>query len=141
MVILSSYFPNFDLTDAKIAIWREALFDLSDAQVMDGVKKFCLATKEIYPGTNIIAYIREYALEINEQETAGEAWASVLGAAGGRKTRDWTPPSQLAKRAADCIGGYDHIGYSENSEATRAHFFRVFADLQKRESFNKSIGR
>ncbi len=51
------------------------LSDLTEDQFYIAVKKFCMMHKEIYPGTNIIPYLREYAFKLDERMTGEEAWA------------------------------------------------------------------
>ena len=53
------------------------LGDLTESQFSTAVRKIVLTHKEIYPGTNIVAVIREYALcDLNESNWV-EAWAEV----------------------------------------------------------------
>jgi len=49
------------------------LADLTEEQFVRGVKKFCLEHPEIYPGTNIIAHIRNYGLGIKKRDLKAEA--------------------------------------------------------------------
>jgi hypothetical protein len=53
----------------------ELFSDLTVDELNLGVKRFCLETKEIYPGTNIIAHIRGYGKpEKTFEQIAKERW-------------------------------------------------------------------
>lgn len=88
----------------------------------------CSAQTEIYPGTNIPALIRKYALD-DSHPTQGEAWRMVQEQIGR------TPPrftDSLVDRAVKCVGWRD-INFSENVEALRAHFMKIYQQFVDRE--------
>lgn len=47
--------------------------DLTDEQFSRGVSRFCLEHPEIYPGTNVVAHIRNYGLGIKKRDYKSEA--------------------------------------------------------------------
>lgn len=120
--------------DIQIRAWYEGLRDLSEEEFRRGVTKFFKTHKEIYPNTNILAYIREYAL-VDELEfpTEAEAWDMVhkemsrVGGSYGRPEINCEP----VQKAVEIIT-WREICLSDNPEAVRAHFFKVYNSLLKR---------
>lgn len=72
-MILGEAFPSLKLTEKKLEIWALLLKDLTEEQFVKGVTKFCLEHPEIYPGTNIIAHIRNYGLGKKKRDLRSEA--------------------------------------------------------------------
>lgn len=140
LMILTTHFPSLLLTDARVAIWREMLGDLTEAQFIRGVRAFCLSHREIYPGTNVIANIRHYALTDPKRPTASEAWELVLREihhAGSYEKPKFDDP--LIAKAVACIG-WSEICRSEQIGVERAHFLRAYDELVERERFNAVAG-
>ena len=69
MIILIASFPNLVIPKERAVIMHELLSDLSQEEFFIGLKEFCLKQKEIYPGTNIIAHIREYGKPEKKEKT------------------------------------------------------------------------
>lgn len=95
---------------------------------------FCRLHAEIFPNTNVPAHIRKYALvEALSFPTSGEAWQMVLreiSRVGGYKAPEIQDP--IVAEAVRCVGWKD-ICYSENVEATRAHFMKAYDQLLSRK--------
>lgn len=116
------------------------LSDLNQDQFLKGVRAFCLKHKEIYPNTNIVAYIREYGLIDQNRKNSAEAWGEVLEQVG--RTGSYGVPefsTELIKKAVQCVGWRD-ICLSENIGVERAHFLRAYDRLIERENFNALTG-
>lgn len=100
---------------------------------MRGIKTFCLKHKEIYPNTNIIAYIREYALDDPKELIAEEAWGELrneqsrVGGIYGSPNFDDETLRKTVK-----IMGWRNLCLSTNEEADRAHFMKIFSALKVR---------
>ena len=65
--------------------------------------------------------------------TAGEAWGAVMDSF--RRTSFDQPEllgHPLVSEAIRCMGGLEVIGMSENNMADRAHFLKIFEQLQER---------
>jgi hypothetical protein len=111
-----------------------ALGDLSREQLETGLRKFYRTRKEIYPNTNLGAVIRELALVDNLQyPTSAEAWEMVrreMARVGGSYGTPAVPIAPVQK-AIETIS-WREICLSENPEAVRAHFFKVYDALVKR---------
>jgi len=62
---LLEVFKNLSASKKRLDIWHDLLNDIEDKQFEDAVKKICREVRDIYPGTNIVALIRE---QINEDD-------------------------------------------------------------------------
>lgn len=62
LIVLEGCFPNLKLSKQQLDIWATMLSDLTEEQFITGMKKFCLEHKEIFPNTNVVAYIRDYGI-------------------------------------------------------------------------------
>jgi hypothetical protein len=134
MAVLTTHFPNLDLTPGKISIYHQTLSDLSEVQLQAAVRTFCLAHEEIYPGTNLIAKLRKYALGHHNRETAAEAWEKVLcGAKGQQVFLD----NEISERVVAFMGGFQELGNSTNTIADRAHFMRMYDVELDRANFRE----
>lgn len=94
--------------------------------------------KEIFPNTNVIAYIREYSFD--DRDTPAEAWGDVLTAL--KRLGSWTTPvfdNEITQKAVDCMG-WQCLCESTNVEADRAHFMKMYEQLLSREKKNKLNG-
>ena len=60
MVVLGKHFPCLRAEKERMTTMYEFLKDLSNVEFENGVREFCKRQKEIYPNTNIVAYIREF---------------------------------------------------------------------------------
>jgi len=112
------------------------LSDLTDAEFISGIKSFCFAHKDIYPGTNIIAHIRHYAFTDPNRKTAQEAWGKVLrevSRIGSYGQPVFSTPE--IKQSVDCVGWRD-ICLSQNIGVERAHFMRAYDGIIDRDTFN-----
>ena len=136
MLMLSNQFPNVILNEERVTMWGQMVSDMTDEQFIKGVKTFCLNHKEIFPNTNVIAYIREYGLIDKNRKNSAEAWGDVLLKV--RHTGIYQTPTftdELIKKAVDCVGWRD-ICLSENISVERAHFLKAYDALIEREKFN-----
>ena len=128
------------LTDDKLDVWAELLSDLTEEQLKTGVKTFVLKHKEIYPNTNVVAYIREYGLGLATQMTPAEAWGLVLKAIGSVGVYGVPKfENDAVKRSVDCVGWRD-ICMSPNIGVERAHFMRAYEALVARDFHEQMTG-
>jgi len=115
----------------------EFLNDLTDEQFIQAISKLCSSLKEIYPGTNVTALIREYALP-SSRTLAGEAWGEVMReimSTGSYGYPSFSDP--LIHKAVDCIG-WREICMSEKLAIERAHFLKIYEQLSERENKEKT---
>jgi len=77
--VILAHFPALEIDPMQSMTMFEFLSDLPIENFVAGVKKFCKIHKEIYPKTNLIAYIREYGLiKDSDFKSDSEAWTLVL---------------------------------------------------------------
>lgn len=106
--------------------------DLSKEEFLSGIAKVISSTKELFPGTNIIALIRENA-KVENKLSAGEAWAEVraeIGRVGCHGCPKFSDP--LITMAASAVGWRD-MCMSENIMIERAHFLKIYESLCNRK--------
>lgn len=106
---------------------------------MDAVGKFIKTVKQVYPGTNVIAILRELAFDFDSLPNVNDAWKEVrsnLARCGFYNKPKWS--HQLVEKSVSVFGWAD-LCTSENLEACRAHFFKIFeGELLRHKS--KTIG-
>ena len=61
IMMLAATFTGMNLPKETVIAYRNLLDDLSDEDFEKAIIKICQGVKEIYPGTNIVALIREQA--------------------------------------------------------------------------------
>ena len=131
--ILAVAFPQAINGKEKIKLIQNLLSDLSEDQFVKAVKTFCLRHKELYPNSNIIAYLREYAFENINRKTGMEAWEDV---GVWLKNRSY-PISAEALEVAESMGRLNLI-MSDNPSIDRAQFIKAYDRLIEK---NKIIGQ
>ncbi len=80
MAILMAVFPNRNLSTTSLEIYQKLLEDLSDDNFMLAISRICGEVKELYPDTNIVALIRQYAAGGNKEDLSARAimaWEAV----------------------------------------------------------------
>lgn len=134
------HYPNFKVDEKFLLAWEMMLGDLTEEQFRKAIHKFCLSHKDIYPGTNVIAYLREYAL-VNEEEYPDpfEAWKMVTDEI--RRVGDNTPSfkNPLVQKAVEFVGWRD-INFSENPEWIKSQFTKAYEQLVARQKQNTLLG-
>lgn len=113
--------------------WK-LLMDLSDAEFEKAILNILTTHIEIYPNTNIIALIREKAKLDTHQLTAGEAWGEVLYEISRVGHYGCPKFSNPTISSAVYYIGWREMCMSEKIAIERAHFFKVFENLQQREN-------
>jgi len=132
MGLLVNTFPNRDF---NFDILWELLKDIPDQNFLIAVKDLCSTTAEIYPGTNIVALVREIALS-GVYLLSGEAWESVLKQI--RKVGYMGTPifkNAVTGKAVNAIG-WEALCSSENISIERAHFLKIYESYLRREKEN-----
>jgi hypothetical protein len=132
MVILFKHFPNLSPDKEQQRMWKALLSDLEPDQLVGAVLSICRDRQEIYPNTNIVALIRDYANKFNGPGlSAEEGWGQVIGQYNGSKPN----VSEITKQAVELMGGWHYIGMTQEKDlgVMRAHFYRAFEALQRRE--------
>ena len=68
MILLSTVFKGIDFARDTLRVYNRLLNDLDDENFEQAIIKICKELKEIYPGTNLIALIRETVNDIKDIE-------------------------------------------------------------------------
>lgn len=100
--------------------------DLDDEQVARAVAKFIRTFKQVYPGTNVIAVLREFAFDFDSLPNVNDAWKEVrknISVCGFYQKPQWS--HELIEHSVSAFG-WSELCNSENPEASRAHFFKIF---------------
>jgi len=124
-----------------VKVWRTLLSDMMDEEFVTGVIRLCRETREFYPGTNIVAMIREHADKINHPIiSAEEAWGEVMkqiSSVGFYGTPVWSDP--IIKTAIQAIG-WKILCHSDEQQlgVHRAHFMRCFGAYLERDVIERT---
>ncbi len=107
------------------------LSDLTQEQFYTAIKRFCAEHKEIYPGTNIVPYLREYAFEIDSRMTGEDAWSCFKDYGRGVKQKD--------KAIYDkTVAAFDSKSFGQSAVADeaiwRAQFIKLFNSFIRRDT-------
>lgn len=124
----------------RISLMKTLLSDLTPDQFERGVKTLILRHKEIYPNTNLIAVIREYAVTDPALNSPEEAWGEVVrekSKAFIYSDRKITDP--IAEETVKVMG-WRNLCLSENEEADRAHFFKIYKSIADRQKHSAIMG-
>jgi len=123
-----------EIEKEQATVMFECLQDLSPEEFVKGIKKFCTMHKEIFPNTNVIAYVREYAL-IDERTflSASEAWAQVLREIS--RVGAYGSPIPLSVIVAEAIKGigWKDLCLSDNVDVVRGQFRKLYEQLVERK--------
>jgi len=132
IALLSKTFPNHQF-DVKF-MWH-FLKDLGDSEFLRAIESVITTMKELYPGTNLIATIRERALPRYPSPT--EAWEEVRTQLNFYKKPVFS--CELIKRAVEAVGWAD-MCLSEDVGLIRTHFLRAYEILLEREKEKQMTG-
>lgn len=136
-LILASQF-KIEISEEKITAMFHLLQDLSAEELHRAIKIFCMKHKDLYPGTNIVAYLREYASYNPQEKSPEEAWLEVqneMRRVGGVYGKPQFKEDTLARTV-------DHVGWrklctSENLEMDRQYFSKVYKQILERKKLNQ----
>lgn len=132
--------PQLKIDKQQVQVMHGLLSDLPIEKILSGVSIFCASHKEIYPNTNIVAYIREYALYDPKELTSAEAWEVVRKAIASYGRYSKRPKFEsLIEKSVESIG-WVQLCDSNNPSADRAHFMRMYDTFVGREKMNKMRG-
>lgn len=140
--ILTTSFKNIVLEKPQIKVIKLLLSDLTDDEFTGAVLRFCRNRKEIYPGSNISALIREEVSNFSSKElTAEEAWGIVQKDISNDGIYGFTVKYKnypAIKNTVETIGWGNICHGEESNSALRAHFFRTY-DAYKNRADNDKI--
>lgn len=133
--ILMTTFPDRNI---DLEVYWELLKDMDDKRFLLAVKDICSTTTELYPNTNLVAMLREKGMSRNRL-TAGEAWGEVMKEVS--RTGSYGVPvfdNSLVGKAVECIG-WKTICMSTMISVERAHFLKIFDQLEERDKKEKML--
>lgn len=126
---LASMHPRVSIPPETIAGYAEALEDLA-LDVATAAVNEAIATLKFFPS---VAELRDIAARRrSSMPTAADAWSEVtraFGAVGRYRTPRFSHPA--IERVVDAMG-WVTLCDSDNVEATRAHFLRMYAETADR---------
>jgi hypothetical protein len=132
--LLVACFPQPPIGDEMVKAYVRWLADIP-LEVLDAVIEQAVAEYKFLP---TIAELREIVLRLSSvsgrRPNAAEAWGDVM--AEVRRVGSYRQPvfsDELVARAVEIIG-WRELCLSENGVADRAHFFRVYEQLVRREA-------
>lgn len=138
MALLISNFRNLQVDEAWLKTSRVLLGDLSNKYFMGAIVKLCQNHQEIYANTNIVALIRQEAINFTDTNLfAEEAWACVMAKFKGINSIEIT---ELTEKTVQALGGWKEIGITQTDQlgVLRAHFLRIYQAYVKRNEINIS---
>lgn len=139
LIVLSSAYPRFDITQPTIRIYEEVLADIPP-EILQLAAKAVISESVFFP---TVAELRKKAFEIMEDQhslpSAFEAWSEArryLSEGRGHPIigngRDWDIDPLLDKVVRN-VGGWRHLATSENLAADRARFIQAYETTVERE--------
>ncbi len=150
MAVVWLQWPQFELQNALVDLW----FRIFKNENLDDVKiafESWLKQPRKFPPTTgeIFELLRKNTENAAEQITEGEAWRTLLacvelfGARRGDEAASWLKSrSSQIWRSVEILGWRQICAWKlEDEVANRAHFWRVFSDLRKRDELAKISGR
>lgn len=144
IAVLSATWPMRELSPATVETYANKLIDLDHDALLAAIETLTVSS-DFMPS---IASLRQTAIELSPDSAipdADEAYAEVrrmIGKVGwtaylgeGRKT-EWSHPAIAS--TVEAIG-WRNICESENEEALRAHFFKLYGSASARVSKQQAI--
>lgn len=132
MAILLATYPSMESKPATLAIWRELLDDLDDAPFLNAVYRLCREEKQLYPGSNVVALIRERAVSSASGLVALTRLEDAMQKIGAYRSVVFDDP--IIHLVVDRMGGWPKLCGMEHEEwkFLRREFERIY-DVAKRE--------
>lgn len=143
--ILKAHFPRLNLPDYHIKMMFLNLRDLTIEEFTKGIKTFCRAHEDIYPGTNIVAKIRKYSKGHLSRPTALEAWGIVQERINLRKTPGrWdqsmnTFQDEIIDKLVKSLGGLKELCMTDNLSFSRHEFIKAYDSCVENFNFEDTI--
>lgn len=139
MALLCSSFPDRNF-DSK-AFWF-LLIDLSDEKFLNAIQSICQSKVNIYPGTNVIAMIREKALSQDRLLLPAEAFEIVMreiSNVGNYGTPRFNDP--VVQKTVNAMGWKELCrSDTEDINIVRSQFMKIFETFQSRAKDNVLVG-
>ena len=131
--LLSITFPNLELSEKTLKVWKQLLDDLTDEQFKEGILRICRDTKELYPNSNIVALIRDQIID-NVEERAFLLWNTVVKTMrthGVYRSVKFDDP--VIHSVIELMGGWIEFCHMQTDKWMRKEFINVYKILSKRD--------
>lgn len=139
LALLTETFGNLKqaLTTQRLKVWRTLLTDLPDEDFMNAIVVICQTQKEFYPGTNIIATIREAAKTCQEAEPLPEeVWSGIKKGArfGTDHLPEWFRSDDVVNQTIEAIGWNNILWMTPETEPyVRTSFLKIYTAFKNQE--------
>ena len=132
MAMLLTAFPHHRLTEVELKLLRTYLIGLEPTAFFRAVIEICATHRELYPGTNLVALILDYALP-DGAPSAVEAWQQVR--AELRRAGPYQQACLSHPRIAQAVQviGWQTLCNSEQIGVERAHFLKAYDAFSQRD--------
>jgi hypothetical protein len=126
MAILSASYPSLSMELPTLKVWRKLLDDLDDNPFLNAVYRLCREEKQLYPGTNIVALIRERAVTASSGIVALTRLEDAMQKVGAYRSVVFDDP--LIHLTVDRMGGWPKLCGMGNEEwkFLRREFERIY---------------
>jgi len=136
-MVAKSYPGRFEADGDTARIWARLLADLDDAPLLAAAAHHASQSK--WPPS--VAELREAAFDIMRGEVApptpGEAWGAVVKAimqSSSRRPQEARATlGETTWRCIEAMGGWRDLCLSEEPMVDRAHFLRIYEQVQARD--------
>lgn len=138
IAVILATFPNMKADEHSLVVWRGLLVDLPDAEFMRSVVEVCRSC-EMYPGSNLVAMIRERALP-DPGPTSDQAYKEVIETVHSVGKFGLIRFSHKRVGAAVDTIGWSTLCDSFDTARVREQFIKAYDALSKREKEKRLIG-
>jgi hypothetical protein len=134
IALLVAAYPAWKPSEATMQLYERLLRPLEAALGEEAVLQIIRTPREFAPAVGFICYqAARLALQRGEVElSAEEAWAEVMAAIRSHGCYRQPNFSNTVLARAVVAMDWGELCWNPNVEATRAHFFRLFAAFQER---------
>jgi hypothetical protein len=124
--LICTAFPNLGLNETTLDVWAMLLEDLDDAPFLNAVIRLCREEKQLYPGTNVVALIRERAVTTTTGLVALTRFEDAMQRVGGYRSVVFDDP--LIHLVVNRMGGWTKLCAIEHEEwkFLRRDFERIY---------------
>jgi hypothetical protein len=140
LAYLAALYPRYELKVETVRAYHTIVADIEPG-LLHAAAIQVASTSKWFPAAS---ELRGAALEIQSRAqgipSAAEAWREVLAQVG--ETGSYGVPAfsrHLTSQAVDALGGWRSLCASDNLVADRAHFFRIYEDLLRRQQEELSL--
>jgi len=90
--LICTAFPNLGMNETTLDVWAKLLEDLDDNPFLNAVLRLCREEKQLYPGTNVVALIRERAVSSTSGIVALTRLEDAMREVGGYRSITFDDP-------------------------------------------------